>query len=66
MTRFLTACAVFLIYTTVFAQQNNPLVAKDARAQKQWVDSVYNTMNLDQKNWSVVYASSILKSRSCT
>ena len=49
MTRFLTACAVFLIYTTVSAQQNNPLAAKDARAQKQWVDSVYNTMNLDQK-----------------
>lgn len=31
-----------------FAQQN-PLLAKDAEVQKKWVDSVYNSMTLEEK-----------------
>lgn len=35
---------------SVFSQaKKNPLLAKDYIAQKKWVDSVYNSLNLDEK-----------------
>ncbi|MFI2743736.1 glycoside hydrolase family 3 N-terminal domain-containing protein [Zhouia sp. PK063] len=38
-----------LITSHLFSQENYPLIAKDAEAQKQWVDSVYNTMSIQQR-----------------
>lgn len=34
---------------SVTAQESNPLLTKDFRAQKQWVDSIYNHMTLEEK-----------------
>lgn len=49
MTRFLAAFAVFFISFNSFSQKVNPLETKDSRQQRQWVDSVYNTMSLAEK-----------------
>jgi beta-N-acetylhexosaminidase len=32
-----------------YAQNNNPLIAKDYKEQKIWVDSIYNAMSLNEK-----------------
>lgn len=42
---FLTVLAVNLS----FSQSNNPLIASDFKQQRQWVDSVYTSMSLEQK-----------------
>src|SRR5690606_40354954 len=34
---------------SLFSQTTNPLVTKDALAQQQWVDSLYNQMTLEEK-----------------
>ncbi|SHI48038.1 beta-glucosidase [Mesonia phycicola] len=34
---------------SALAQQKNPLKTEDFRVQKAWVDSTYNSMNIDQK-----------------
>ncbi len=52
---FLIFISIF-IYTSSFSQQDlitsktiDPLLAKDSLAQKQWVDSLYNKMTLEEK-----------------
>ena len=43
-------CLFFLLgISTLIQAQPNPLIAKDAAAQQQWVDSVYDSFTLDQK-----------------
>ncbi|MGB8705338.1 MAG: glycoside hydrolase family 3 N-terminal domain-containing protein [Gillisia sp.] len=44
--------SVFFLFTSVspvFAQQKNPLIAKDFLKQRQWVDSIYDSMSLQEK-----------------
>lgn len=43
--------SLFLAFTciSVSAQQANPLVTEDFRAQKNWVDSIYSSMSLEEK-----------------
>ncbi|MDO5607324.1 MAG: glycoside hydrolase family 3 N-terminal domain-containing protein [Capnocytophaga sp.] len=43
----LITCLIFI--TDLYAQQPNPLIAKDVVAQERWVDSIYNNMSLDEK-----------------
>ena len=38
-----------LIIFSVTAQQLDPLVTKDSLSQQTWVDSIINTMSIDQK-----------------
>ncbi len=40
---------IFLFITNILFAQNEPLKAYDAIAQKKWVDSVMNSMTVDQK-----------------
>jgi len=48
--RYLIFLFTIIIYASMNAQSNdNPLLTKDAAAQKQWVDSVYNAMPLNEK-----------------
>lgn len=43
-------CLFFLLGMSALVQaQPNPLIAKDAVAQQQWVDSIYDSFTLDQK-----------------
>lgn len=46
--KFLILFITFFFSIIVFSQ-NNPLLAKDIEAQKTWVDSIYNTMTLEEK-----------------
>ncbi|MCX7548062.1 serine hydrolase [Xanthomarina sp. F1114] len=39
----------FLVFTSLFAQTSNPLLATDVEAQQKWVDSLYNNMTLEEK-----------------
>ncbi|MDT0690190.1 glycoside hydrolase family 3 N-terminal domain-containing protein [Salegentibacter sp. F188] len=39
----------FFLTTNLFSQQRNPLISDDFPAQKEWVDSVYNAMTLEEK-----------------
>jgi beta-glucosidase-like glycosyl hydrolase/CubicO group peptidase (beta-lactamase class C family) len=39
----------FFITVSAIAQTTNPLLAKDIKAQKKWVDSVYTSMTLAEK-----------------
>ncbi|MUP45679.1 beta-N-acetylglucosaminidase [Gramella sp. BOM4] len=47
----------FLISNTLTAQITNPLRAEDHIAQKQWVDSIYDSMNLEEKVGQLFMAS---------
>ena len=40
---------LFFSSLVAFSQQIDPLRTKDEQAQTRWVDSLYNSMNLDQK-----------------
>ncbi|WP_104733669.1 glycoside hydrolase family 3 N-terminal domain-containing protein [Hanstruepera ponticola] len=44
---FLTLC--FFVFNTSFSQNKNPLLADNPEHQKKWVDSVYNSLDIDQK-----------------
>lgn len=46
--KYLILFITFFFSIIVFSQ-NNPLLAKDIEAQKTWVDSIYNTMTLEEK-----------------
>ncbi|MCP9200443.1 serine hydrolase [Gramella sp. GC03-9] len=48
---------LFLIPNALTAQITNPLRAEDHVAQKQWVDSIYNAMNLEEKVGQLFMAS---------
>ncbi|MCX7549714.1 glycoside hydrolase family 3 N-terminal domain-containing protein [Xanthomarina sp. F2636L] len=39
----------FLVFTSLFAQTSNPLLATDVEMQQKWVDSLYNNMTLEEK-----------------
>ena len=39
----------FLIFICFYGQSQKPLIAENIFDQKQWVDSVYSSMNIDQK-----------------
>ncbi|MDT0647664.1 glycoside hydrolase family 3 N-terminal domain-containing protein [Zunongwangia sp. F260] len=39
----------FFLTTNLFSQQRNPLISEDFPAQKEWVDSIYNSMSLEEK-----------------
>ncbi|MDT0686490.1 glycoside hydrolase family 3 N-terminal domain-containing protein [Autumnicola psychrophila] len=39
----------FFLATNLFSQQRNPLISEDFPAQKEWVDSIYNSMSLEEK-----------------
>jgi len=43
--------SLFIIFFTLtcFSQNNNPLIAKDFKKQKTWVDSIYENMSLQEK-----------------
>ncbi|WP_375239346.1 glycoside hydrolase family 3 N-terminal domain-containing protein, partial [Aurantibacter sp.] len=41
--------SVVTIYTAFSQNTPNPLLASNPEAQKKWVDSVYNTLNLNEK-----------------
>lgn len=38
-----------LFSLSLLAQQTNPLIAEDYKAQKKWVDSIYSQMSLEEK-----------------
>ncbi|MCM4156786.1 glycoside hydrolase family 3 N-terminal domain-containing protein [Gramella sp. AN32] len=40
---------LFFISTTCFSQVKNPLFVEDHAAQKKWVDSIYDSMSLEEK-----------------
>ena len=42
---------VFVFFISVLKAQNSldPLLDKNFKAQLKWVDSIYNTMNIDEK-----------------
>ena len=44
---FLAICLI--VINATFAQNKNPLLAKNPELQNKWVDSVYNSLDLDQK-----------------
>ena len=39
----------FLIFSCFYGQSQKPLLTENFFDQKQWVDSVYSSMNIDQK-----------------
>jgi beta-glucosidase-like glycosyl hydrolase/CubicO group peptidase (beta-lactamase class C family) len=41
--------AYFLLASLALSSQNNPLLAEDPIAQKEWVDSIYNSLSLQEK-----------------
>ncbi len=41
--------SLFLVITASYGQQQNPLLASNASQQKVWVDSILNTLTLEQK-----------------
>jgi len=41
--------SVFLMCFATYAQHNKPLQTTDVEQQKKWVDSIFNTLTLDQK-----------------
>ena len=43
--------AIFCLFSIITISQNsdNPLLSKDKEAQKKWVDSVYNSLSLNEK-----------------
>ncbi len=47
----------FLIYVNSIAQVTNPLRTKDFTAQKKWVDSIYESMSLEEKVGQLFMAS---------
>jgi len=50
MRKLFLLLTLFLITFTIYAQEtNNPLLAKDAVGQTKWVDSVYNSLSLNEK-----------------
>src|SRR5690606_35045354 len=44
-----TLILFFLITLCAFTQTPNPLLTADAEAQTKWVDSIYNSMTLEEK-----------------
>ncbi|WP_455168584.1 glycoside hydrolase family 3 N-terminal domain-containing protein, partial [Aegicerativicinus sediminis] len=50
MLRRITLISIITLYTICSAKaQNNPLVTEDEAAQNQWVDSLYNSMTLEER-----------------
>ena len=50
MRKILVLLTIILTTNVFFAQESdNPLLTKDPVIQKQWVDSVYNSMSIDEK-----------------
>ncbi|WP_040251640.1 glycoside hydrolase family 3 N-terminal domain-containing protein [Psychroserpens mesophilus] len=49
--RYILSLITFIVFSnTVISQDaDHPLAAKDIQAQKKWVDSLYNTMSLEEK-----------------
>ncbi|WP_159022327.1 glycoside hydrolase family 3 N-terminal domain-containing protein [Formosa sp. L2A11] len=45
----LIIASAFLMCITMYAQQHKPLQTPNPELQKKWVDSVFNTLTLDQK-----------------
>ena len=43
--------SIFILFISVLKAQNSldPLLEKDFKGQSKWVDSIYNTMNIDEK-----------------
>ena len=43
--------SIFILLISVLKAQNSsdPLLEKDFKGQLKWIDSVYNTMNIDEK-----------------
>ena len=39
----------FLSFISFFTYSQNPLTTSDSENQKKWVDSVYNSLTIDQK-----------------
>lgn len=50
MRYILSLFTIFIFSNTIMAQDvKHPLLAKNAQAQKKWVDSLYNAMSLEEK-----------------
>jgi beta-glucosidase-like glycosyl hydrolase/CubicO group peptidase (beta-lactamase class C family) len=50
MRYILSLITIIIFSNTIVAQEiSHPLLAKDAQAQKKWVDSLYNGMSLEEK-----------------
>ncbi|WP_299247599.1 glycoside hydrolase family 3 N-terminal domain-containing protein [uncultured Lacinutrix sp.] len=50
MRKLILLLTLSLISYTIYAQEtSNPLLAKDVEGQKKWVDSVYNSLTLNEK-----------------
>jgi beta-glucosidase-like glycosyl hydrolase/CubicO group peptidase (beta-lactamase class C family) len=50
MRKLILLLTLSLITSTIYAQETkNPLLAKDVEGQKRWVDSVYNSLTLNEK-----------------
>ncbi|HKK12255.1 MAG TPA: glycoside hydrolase family 3 N-terminal domain-containing protein [Flavobacteriaceae bacterium] len=49
--RYLVCLVSIFVFTNIVCSQNavNPLLDKNVKAQKRWVDSVYNSMSLKEK-----------------
>ncbi len=39
----------------VNSQSIDPLLSIDKQNQIKWVDSVYNSLSLDEKNWTIIF-----------
>ncbi|MBT0608706.1 serine hydrolase [Aequorivita echinoideorum] len=50
MKKNLLGCLLFLLSVSAFSQETNPLVVrKDYQNQKKWVDSIYESLSLEEK-----------------
>ncbi|CAM4130539.1 glycoside hydrolase family 3 N-terminal domain-containing protein [Gillisia hiemivivida] len=47
--QFYSTLLILFFTLTCFSQNNNPLIAKDFKDQKVWVDSIYENMSLQEK-----------------
>ena len=47
--KFTFSLIIFNLISFISLAQQNPLLAKDVEAQHKWVDSVYNSMTLEEK-----------------
>lgn len=55
--RFYTFLLLLLFSLNAISQNGNPLLAENYPAQKQWVDSIYDSMSLEQKVGQLFMAS---------
>jgi len=47
--QFYSTLLILFFTLTCFSQNNNPLIAKDFKEQRVWVDSIYENMSLQEK-----------------